>query len=54
MATKLKPVSTRLPVPLIKDIKAASESSGVKLELLIAQAISEWLARRKEAAHAEP
>lgn len=46
--TDLKPISSRLPAPLIKKMKAQSKSSGLRMEALIAAAISEYLERAKQ------
>jgi len=39
----LKPVTTRLPPPLLKRLKKAAEDSGLKLEAIMKQAAELWL-----------
>lgn len=40
---KLKPVTTRLPVSILKRLKGAAQDSGLKLEAVIKQAAELWL-----------
>jgi len=40
---KIKPVTTRLPVSVLKRLKAAAQESGLKLEAVMKQAAELWL-----------
>jgi hypothetical protein len=39
----LKPVTTRLPLPILKRLKKAAQDSGLKLEAVMKQAAELWL-----------
>lgn len=45
--SELKPISSRLPLQLIKRLKASTKASGRKLEAILAEALTEWLEREK-------
>lgn len=40
---KIKPVTTRLPVSILKRLKLAAQENGLKLEAVMKQAAELWL-----------
>lgn len=50
--TKLQVMTTRLPVPLVKELKRASKDTGRKLESMMAEAVAKYLEDMKRASAA--